>query len=678
MTDALHWHKALEPSELPEGRVTTVSITIEGSVKQLAMTHHNGAYAALQNECPHQGGPLGEGSIECREDGECYLRCPWHGWDYHPTTGKPPGGFDDGIDTYPVEIREDGVYVGLQDPPAHKRTVTDVMAETMVAWGVTHCFGMVGHSNLGLADAIKRRCDAGQMDYVGIRHEGAAAFAASAFGKLTGHPAACLAIAGPGATNMLTGCWDARVDRAPLLALTGQVNQQVFGPGAFQEIPLKSAFDAVADFCHITLPGSNHAELMSLALKHAIVNRSVSNIIFPDDVQTQPAKESSQAGAPDGRMSDVDITPSSSSMDDALQLLRTAKRPVIIVGHGARESMDQITSLAEELGCPVLTTFKGKGLIGDCGAAMNGGHPLGCGVLGRSGTPIASWFMNESDVLLVFGASFSNHTGITPKKPTIQVDYERMALGKFHGVDVPIWGELEITARLMLDALKGNHNSIDHREEVADRWAIWREEKCSRMSDDQSNGLSSIAIFETMNRLIPEDAIICVDVGNNTYSFGRYFEASGRQSVLMSGYLGSIGFGYPAGLGAWAATQAHKLNDDPQWRAFANRPVVIVTGDGGFGQYPWEVTTAVKHKMNLTHILLNNNELGKISKEQRAGSWEVWQTELVNPDIAAFVNSCGGLGIDVREPEDLESSITRALAHEGPSTVVAGTNAGLI
>ncbi|CAN0583309.1 unnamed protein product, partial [Laminaria digitata] len=220
-------------------------------------THHKGTIAALDNACPHQGGPLGEGSIECDEQGDCYLRCPWHGWDYHPTTGKPPGGFDDGIDTYPVEIRDDGVYVGLIDPPLHQRTVTDVMAETMVAWGVTHCFGMVGHSNLGLADALRRRCEAGEMDYIGIRHEGAAAFAASAFGKLTGRPAACLAIAGPGATNLLTGCWDAKVDRAPMLALTGQVNQQVFGPGAFQEIPLKAAFDAVAHFSHLALPGSN-------------------------------------------------------------------------------------------------------------------------------------------------------------------------------------------------------------------------------------------------------------------------------------------------------------------------------------------------------------------------------------------------------------------------------------
>ena len=130
---------------------------------------------------------------------------------------------------------------------------------------------MVGHSNLGLADAIRRRCEDGEMEFIGIRHEGAAAFAASAYGKLTGKPAACLTIAGPGATNLLTGMWDAKVDRAPVLALTGQVESQVLGPGAFQEVDLAAAFAAVAGWSQTVLPSSRHAELATLACKSAIV-----------------------------------------------------------------------------------------------------------------------------------------------------------------------------------------------------------------------------------------------------------------------------------------------------------------------------------------------------------------------------------------------------------------------
>ncbi len=145
------------------------------------------------------------------------------------------------------------------------------MAETMVNWGVRHVFGMVGHSNLGLADALRRQEEAGKLTYIGIRHEGAAAFAASAYGKLTGRPAACLTIAGPGATNLLTGLWDANVDRSPVLALTGQVDTQVLGPGAFQEVDLSAAFGKVARWTQPVLETSKHAELMTLACKHAIL-----------------------------------------------------------------------------------------------------------------------------------------------------------------------------------------------------------------------------------------------------------------------------------------------------------------------------------------------------------------------------------------------------------------------
>lgn len=646
------WHKVLCKDELPDGRVKPV--TCEHTT--VCMSRFQGQYAALDNKCPHQGGPLGEGSIE-----NGLLRCPWHGWDFDPITGKPPGGYDDGVATFPVEEREDGVYVGFEADEPHTRTASDVMAETMVEWGVKWVFGMVGHSNLGLADAIRLQEESGKLTFIGIRHEGAAAFACSAYGKLTGRPAACLTIAGPGATNLLTGLWDANVDRSPVLALTGQVQTQVLGPGAFQEVDLEGAFGKVAQWSQTVLHKSHHAELMTLACKSAILNRGVSHLIFPDEVQNIPAGDA--ADGPEGRITVRDIAPPRSQVDQAVGLLKDAERPVIIVGHGARFEMDSVRALAEDLNCPVITTFKGKGLISDH-------HPLGGGVLGRSGTPIASWFMNEADLLLVFGASFSNHTGITPKKPTIQVDYDAMTLGKFHKVDVPVWGEIGVTARVFRAELDGATASIDHRDEIAERWKIWRDEKWRRAQDDLGKGINSASIFAAMSRLVPADAIVAVDVGNNTYSFGRYFECQ-DQAVLMSGYLGSIGFGYSAAMGAWAATQEANT-------PFSGRKVLAVTGDGGFGQYLAEVTTAAKYGMNITHVLLNNSELGKISKEQRAGNWDVWQTSLHNPNFADYVSNCGGLGIRVTKPAELDAALQKALAHDGPSTVEILTDAELV
>jgi pyruvate oxidase len=652
--DRIEWHRVLGPDELPDGRVASVSCGLE----TLCMTRHKGQYGALDNRCPHQGGPLGEGSIE-----NGLLRCPWHGWDYDPLTGKAPG-FDDGVETFPVEEREDGIYVGLPVAEPHVRTVSDVMAESLTNWGVTAVWGMVGHSNLGLADALRRQSEEGRLKYFGIRHEGAASFAASAYGKLTGRPAACLAIAGPGATNLLTGLWDAHVDRAPVIALTGQVDTQVLGPGAFQEVDLRAAYGGVAQWSQTVLQTSRHAELVNLACRSAILNRGVSHLVFPDEVQNVQASDDAPVGTPDGRLPEASIAPPEAAMADAVARLKAATRPVIIVGHGARFDMAEVTSLAEHLGCPVLTTFKAKGLIPD-------NHPLGCGVLGRSGTPVASYFMNEADLLIVFGASFSNHTGITSKVPTIQVDFDPMALARFHAIDVPLWGEIGRTCALMVEALGDTATgSVDRAPEIAQRWAIWRAEKEKRLAEDRGKGVNSAAVFKALTQVVNEDAIIAVDVGNNTYSFGRYFEAT-RQAVLMSGYLGSIGHGLPAAMGAWAATQ----EDDPR---FHGRQVVSISGDGGLGQYLAELTTLVHYNMNITHIVLNNGELGKISKEQRAGSWDVWQTGLTNPSFAKFAHQCGAMGLRVTEAADLEGRLQAALDHEGPALVEIMTDSALL
>ena len=643
---ALGWHRVLSLDELPEGRVKTVS----AGPHSFAVTHYEGRYAALSNRCPHQGGPLGEGSIE-----KGMLRCPWHGYDYCPLDGSSP--FGDSVPTFPIEVRDDGIYVGVEPEPEHVRTVSDVMAETMVNWGVRHVFGMVGHSNLGLADALRRREEAGQLTYIGIRHEGAAAFAASAYGKLTGRPAACLTIAGPGATNLLTGLWDANVDRSPVLALTGQVDTQVLGPGAFQEIDLSAAFGKVARWTQPVLETSKHAELMTLACKHAILQQGPSHLIFPDEVQTLPAG-SSDASGPDGRLTPPEISPPSASIEQAIGLLGSAKRPVMIVGHGARFHREQVIALAERIGAPVITTFKAKGQIAD-------DHSLACGVLGRSGTPVASWFMNEADLLLVLGASFSNHTGIYPGKPIIQVDVDPLQLGKFHPVTVPVWGEIGVVLDRLSERMSAPPaDRVDQRPELAERWAIWRAEKASRERDDRGRGVNSAIVFAALGRHAPEDAVIAVDVGNHAYSFGRYFETKPGQSVLMSGYLGSIGFGYPAAIGAWAAAP--------------HRPIFAVTGDGGFAQYMAELLTAVKHNMKITHVLLNNGQLGKISKEQRAGDWDVWQTSLHNPDFSKYAEICGALGIRVTDASQIDAALDAAAAHDGPALVEIVTDPDLI
>ena len=489
------------------------------------------------------------------------------------------------------------------------------MVETMVAWGVTHVFGMVGHSNLGFADAMRRQEEAGNLTFVGIRHEGAASFAASAYGKLTGRPAACFGIAGPGSTNLLTGLYDAKVDRAPVLAISGQVPSKVLGRGAFQDVDLTAAFADVASYSKTVLPESDHAELMTLALKHAIVERDVAHLVLPDEVQVLPAPDERPAVGPrrPGRRRPRSRRRRRRSTTRS-RCSAGARRPVIVVGHGARFEMAPVLALAEALDAPVLTTFKAKGQVSDR-------HPLGrrrARPQRHAGRQLAHERVRPAARVRRVVLEPHRHRAVQADRAgRLRPDGARALPSGDRARARP---RRRDRARCSRDRLTPNPDRVDQRAEIAERWAIWRAEKARRLADDRMMGVSSAAVFDCDDPPRPRRTRSSrVDVGNHAYSFGRYFESGERQSVLMSGYLGSIGFGFPAAMGAWAA--------DP------DRPIVAVTGDGGFGQYLAELTTAVKYDMNITHVLLNNSSLGKISKEQRAGQFDVWQTGLHNPEL---------------------------------------------
>lgn len=628
------WVKVASENEVAIN--STKKLSIEN--QQILLLNVDGQFSALEGLCPHQGGPIIDASIE-----NGIIRCPWHGHPFNPLTGKSLGD-DSDLKTFEIEKRVDGIYIKVPPLNITKWSISNVVAETMVNWGITHVFGMVGHSNLGMAEAIRILEEKGKLKYIGVRYEGAAAFACSAYGKVTGKPAACLTIAGPGATNLLTGLWDAHVDNAPVLAITGQINEQYFGTGAFQEIDLKAAFKSVAPFSKLVLPNSNYAEITSLALKNAIVQKTVAHLIVPNDVQTIDAGNTGP-GSPNGRIASIKITPPIEEVNLAMYRIFKTKKPAIIVGYGARNNMKEIIDFAETLKAPILTTFKAKGQISDS-------HPLATGVLGRSGTPVSSYFMNNADLLIVFGASFSQHTGIDRTKPIIQVDNDRMALAKFHTIDNLLWGDVGITAEIFKTMLNGRTTSLITEQKIAKHKELWKKEKDDLSNIDNGKGMNSAYIFKELNKLVPDNSLICVDVGNNAYSFGKYFECK-NQKVILSGYLGSIGFSFPAAIGAFYAQ--------------SERPVISISGDGGFAQYMADFNTAVKYNMNITHILLNNNELAKISKEQREESLHVWETELTNPNFAKYAENCGGFGIRITKKDDLIEGIKLALGYNGPS-----------
>ncbi len=335
---------------------------------------------------------------------------------------------------------------------------------------------MVGHSNLGLADAIRRREEAGELTYIGIRHEGAAAFAASAYGKLTGRPAACLTIAGPGATNLLTGLWDAKVDRAPVLALTGQVDSQVLGPGS---LPGGRPRRRVRRGCRLEPDGPavepSTSELANAGLqeRHRRARRRAPDLPRrgADDPGARGARRRRARGdgSPQRRYHRRRRTwPVGTS-----SVLAAAKRPVIIVGYGARDSMaagDRRSPSSSS--APVITTFKAKGQIPRR-------PPAGRGVLGRSGTPVASWVMNEADLLHRARSVVLQPHRDLPRPPDrpgrLRPDAARQVPpGRRSRSGARSGGPVE---RLRQELGDRELVATDQRGDVADRRAIWAAEK---------------------------------------------------------------------------------------------------------------------------------------------------------------------------------------------------------
>ena len=224
-----------------------------------------------------------------------------------------------------------------------------------------------------------------------------------------------------------------------------------------------------------------------------------------------------------------------------------------------------------------------------------------------------------------------------------------------------MWGEIGVTVDRFAEAVAtGGAASIDHRGEIAERWEIWRTEKARRAADDQGRGVNSAAIFAALARTVDDDAILTVDVGNNAYSFGAISSAGATRCSCRVPGIHRLRL--PGGAGAWAAAQEEGM-------PFSGRQVVAVSGDGGYGQYLAEITTAVKYGMNITHLVLNNDELGKISKEQRSGNLDVWQTSLHNPDFSEYAKLCGAFGVRVREAGELDDALAAGLACDGPATV---------
>jgi len=529
--------------------------------------------------------------------------------------------------------------------PSKQKTVSDVLVEQMAEWGINYVFGIPGTSSLGLVDAIRKNA---RMKYYQVRHEQTAAFMASAYGKLTGNIAACLTVAGPGATNLATGLYDAKLDHAPVLAITGLVKRQLIGPGSFQEIDQHSFFEPICVFNKVLMSEDQTTSLVTLAIKHALVDRGVSHISIPSDLQKLP--HNADVLPMQGRIPNRNILPCDHLIKDAASVINNAKRPVIIAGFGVIGQGIKLLQLAQKISSPIATTFRGKGVI-------NEDHELYVGSHGTIGSTAASRLVQESDLLIVIGSSFSDMTQIPPKR-IVQIDIDPMMIAKNYPVEVGLWGNSAELIPKLTKAVKKKPNT-EYLAEITRLKREWASQ-LMREADASRTPIRPQYIIRVLNDRIGSDAVISLDVGENSWWFGRNFWMKQTQKMVMSGYLASMGAGLP---GAMAAQIA-----------YPDKQVVCITGDGGFSMVMGDFLTAVKYALPIKVILFNNKQLGMIMQEQKVENYPNWQTDLYNCNFAEYARNCGGLGIKVADPKELDRSIENALSSDKPVIVDIDTD----
>ena len=527
-----------------------------------------------------------------------------------------------------------------------EHTVSEVLINQMAEWGVKYVFGIPGTSTLGIVDAVRK--SNGKVRYLQVRHEETAAFMASAYGKLTGHVAACVGISGPGATNLVTGLYDAQLDHSPVLALTGMVPRPLIGQGSLQEIDHQAFFEPLTVYNKTLMTEDQTTTLATLAIKHALLDRGVAHIGVPNDVQKLPYE--ADVLPFEGRMPNLAFGQEDWVIEKAAKVIDAASRPVILAGFGARGQGNKLLKLASKIGAPIIGTFRAKGVVDENEALYVGCH-------GGVGSTAAGQLMEKADLLIAIGSSFSDLSQI-PKKRMVQIDIDMLMIARRYPVEVGLLGNSAVLIPKLTEMVAEQHR-VDYLTEIAKLKLDWLSQ-VEKEADATMKPIRPQYIIKVLNEKIAGDAVISLDVGENCWWFGRNFRMRKTQKLVMSGQLATMGFGLP---GALAAALA-----------YPDRQIICLTGDGGLTMVLGDFLTALKYGLNVKVFVMNNKRLGMIMQEQKVEGFESSQTELYDYNFADFAEHSGGMGIKVTDPNQLEVAVDQALKATKPTIVDIDTD----
>ncbi|MDQ3802787.1 MAG: thiamine pyrophosphate-binding protein [Acidobacteriota bacterium] len=530
-------------------------------------------------------------------------------------------------------------------------TAADVLVEGITEWGVDTVFGLPGDGINGIMEALRQRQD--RVRFIQVRHEEAAAFMACAYAKYTGRLGCCLATSGPGGIHLLNGLYDAKMDQAPVLAITGQTYSDLKGSKFQQEVNMALLFEDVAAYNQEVINPEQVAMLADAACRHALNNRGVAHITFPVDYQEkEPSGKGTMhkvEGHTTSRWSPHVAIPPEEELKLAAFILNEAKKPVILVGQGALGAGGEVIEFADKLGAPVVKALLGKAIIPD-------DHPLTTGGLGLLGTTPSQEAMEQADALLIVGSSFP-YMEYLPKPGQakgVQIDDKPDRIGLRYPVEVGLVGDARPTVAALSRFVtrKEDRSFLEQAQAGMRDW--WELMRARALKDDVP--IKPQRVAWELSELAADDAIISTDSGTITTWIARQFKIRGNQKFSCSGTLATMACGLPYAIAA-------KI-------AFPDRQSIAFVGDGGFTMLMCEFLTAVKYKLPITVVVIKNNTLGQIKWEQIVflGNPE-YGCELHNPDFAKFAEACGGLGITVERPEEIRPALERALASGRPALV---------
>ncbi len=523
------------------------------------------------------------------------------------------------------------------------RNVSEVFIETLIAAGVKRVYGLVGDSLNGLTDAIRK---SKKIEWLHVRHEEGAAFAAGADAQLTGQIAVCAGSCGPGNLHLINGLYDCHRTRVPVLAIAAQIPSGEVGSGYFQETHPEHLFKDCSHYCEVVSQPEQMPRVLGIAMRTAISRRGVAVVIIPGDIALRPCTSEPLSLGFDRDPSTT--LPPAATLQKAAEMLNAARKVTILGGAGCENSHAELLEIAERLKAPVVHALRGKEFI-------EYDNPYDVGMTGLLGFASGYQAMMKCDTLLMLGTDFP-YQQFYPKDATvIQVDLRGEQIGRRTPVDLGLVGNVKETLQALTLMLKYKSDR-GHLEESLKHYQQSRKEL-----DDLAVGepghtpIHPQFVTKVVDELAANDAIFTCDVGTPTIWAARYLRMNGKRRLLGSFIHGSMACAMPQAIGAQSA--------------FPGRQVISLSGDGGLAMLLGDLLTLRQLKLPVKIVVFNNGALGFVELEMKAAGWLTYGTDLVNPNFAKLAESAEIPGVRVEAPEDVRPALQKALAHDGPALV---------